>query len=126
MWPSNVTGVLCPGCQPNDFPVPHICGGGSDRALTSGWCPLCDTHWDGYHVCSQPFTVLPRPAPTATIFSPAPASPCDHCFCLKQKAGWYDVKNPVSGYADRHHLKPHHRCCMCGSRRVKGASDARP
>lgn len=24
----NTSGIVCPGCQPNDFPVPHICGTG--------------------------------------------------------------------------------------------------
>lgn len=53
-FPSNVTGVYCPGCGPNDFPVPHICG--APNQLPTSWtvpvpvvalytiqkCPVCE------------------------------------------------------------------------------------
>lgn len=90
----NVNNVYCPGCAPGDFAQPHICG------------------------------INPRPSPTITAWpGPAPAAlACDHCYCLKQKAGWHNVPAPTVYFpsnTQRVYLKPHQVCCMCGGKRLK-------
>lgn len=125
--PGYASNLYCPGCTPGDFAQPHICGvsGRLVNDLSMNWCARCNVNWTGGHVCWQPSwvgttTTMP------TIKTSTGASACDHCFCLKQKAGWYDIQDPTStyGYTQRHHLKPHQICCNCGNRQVK--EGARP
>lgn len=90
MFPSNTSGIYCPGCQPGDFQQQHICGFGSTG--------------------TAPQTIV-----WPWLTQPEPPRPCDHCFCLKLKAGYHDVGKPYN----RHYLKRHMVCCMCETRRLK-------
>lgn len=121
MVSANATNIYCPGCSPGDFQQPHICGRGVGLGITSVYCALCNTFWTGGHVCmrafQEPYTeyapaALPNPEP--------PRATCDHCFCLKQKAGDYRVPSPTSHFGhETYRLEAHLLCCNCGNRRVK-------
>lgn len=125
------TNVYCPGCAPGDFPQPHICGISTDHNITGGYCAICGQSWTGMHYCPKLNTTraaetMPTPFITTTTASTSAAS-CDHCWCLKQKAGWHEVPDPAriaAGWIGpatvRQHLKPHQVCCNCGNRRLKG------
>lgn len=104
MFPSNVNNVACPGCQPSDFPGPHICGAGVTITTAGGsvnsnayQCSVCGmTVWMGqYHACGG--------TPTYPIQGAARQA-CEHCWC-----GDGGIQNG----------KPHDACCMCDTRRVK-------
>ena len=115
--------IYSPGCQTGDFAQPHICGAGG-TFTASGHCYLCNTPWTGSHICLKGFDLNTRPSPTATILTtPEPVKAgCDHCWCLKQKAGWHDVPNPTPDWPGRtitRYLKRHQVCCNCGNRRLR-------
>lgn len=118
--PLTTAGLYCPGCAPGDFPQPHICGQGNP-VYSTGWCPICHVNYMGSHVCSQPYPVTypaPSTEPIAPVVWPKSEPSCDHCFCLKQKTGWYEAKG-TGIFPTRVKLKPHVVCCMCSTRRVK-------
>lgn len=120
----NTAGIYCPGCQPGDFAQPHICvAGQSALTLASGFCGLCNVYWTGSHACFKTWpNAAPTVQPTTTLTTsvPAPEPPCEHCFCLKQKQGWYDVPSRTHFLGRENlHLKAHDLCCNCGFRRLK-------
>lgn len=99
VFPSNVTYVYCAACAPGGLGLPHVCGFGQSVSAGKTW----------------------------PVVHPTPPMPCDHCFCLKQKAGWYDVPAPTSTWpygTKRQHLKPHLICCHCGGKRLKTQESA--
>jgi hypothetical protein len=96
MFPSNTAGLYCPGCQPGDFAVPHICGLGlADTNVPVSPCPYCGGYYVGGHICPVGVPMVPP-------------RPCEHCFCA-DAGTYYD--------------KPHEQCCMCYTRRVKAPPD---
>lgn len=119
MFPPSVQGLSCPGCAPGDVPQPHICGRGAGLNLITGFCYRCNQSWAGSHACLKVSQIPAIAAPAPLTLTPAAAA-CDHCWCLRQKAGWYDVPSPTTYFGkESQRLKAHKVCCNCGNRRVR-------
>lgn len=110
MFPSNVIGIACPGCGPNDFPVPHICGIGMTYTTGTAFerCQTCGVNYIGNHDCYWLSWMQSPPALPTTTFS------CEHCWCIEERSSTRVINGQwISSY------KPHDVCCACGSRRLR-------